>query len=312
MRGCALAALKVLTCTCLAAPAQESTFRSGLTLVSIDAEVTDGFRIIPDLHKEDFRVWDDDNPQTILYFSQGEEPLDVVLLFDVSGSMFPNLERIAKSAASALGELRSGDRVAVMAFAGKTQVLLPFTSDLTRVAHTLERDVSASEFEGSTRLIAAIDDAIKPFASERRQRRRRALLVFTDGHGLKSGSEGAVITSLWESDIVVTGVLIRDPFDEKVRKITRFVLPTVYILGQSMDRLAARTGGDMVKVEEDPEPVFRDLMRRLRSRYTFYYAMPEGRPGEVRGVRVELAEETHRQYPKGQVRARRGYRIPVN
>ena len=308
MRLPALAALHLLEIASLSVQAQ--TFRSDLTLISVDAEVIDDGRILSGLRKEDFQIWDNDEIQTVLYFSPGEEPLDIIFLFDVSGSMLPNFERITQSAASALSELRPGDRVAVMAFAGKTRMLLPFSSDLSTVAHVLEQGLAEPDFQGSTRLVAAIDEAVRTFASERKQHRRRALLVFTDGHGRKSGSEKAVVTRLWESDVVVTGVLIRDPLDEKVRKVTRYALPTVYFLGQRMDSIATRTGGDMVSVEGNPDPVFRDLMRRLRSRYTLYYAMPEGRPGEIRTVRVELADEARRQHPKGLVRARKGYKIP--
>src|SRR5215831_15855216 len=68
---------------------QESpTFRTGVALVQVDAEVTaaDG-RTLTGFHKEDFRVFDEGAEQPIVQFSWAEEPLDLILLFDISGSM---------------------------------------------------------------------------------------------------------------------------------------------------------------------------------------------------------------------------------
>src|SRR5712691_8736829 len=92
------------------------TFRSDVSLVRVDAEVTDGIRTLNGFRKEDFIVKDKGQPQQVLYFSQDEVPLDVILLFDISGSMRPHVERVAASASTALAELRPGDRVAIMTF----------------------------------------------------------------------------------------------------------------------------------------------------------------------------------------------------
>ena len=78
-------------------------FRSGVALVHVDAQVTDGGGPLSGFHKEDFLVTDNRVPQHILYFSQDVEPLDLILLFDVSGSMRPNLERVAASSRGASG-----------------------------------------------------------------------------------------------------------------------------------------------------------------------------------------------------------------
>jgi len=94
----------------LAAFAQETaTFRTGVSLVHVDAEVVsaDG-RILDGFTKDDFRVLDDGKPQPILHFSRGEDPLDLILLFDISGSMRPKTEEVAAAAGEAVRELRDG------------------------------------------------------------------------------------------------------------------------------------------------------------------------------------------------------------
>src|SRR5258708_36681804 len=118
--------------------AQEGlTFRSYVSLVRLDAEVTDGTRTLHGFHKEDFVVKDNGQPRQVLYFSNDEVPLDLILLFDISGSMRPKVQRVSASASAALAELRAGDRVAIMTFPRTTQIVAPFPEDLAAVQRTI-------------------------------------------------------------------------------------------------------------------------------------------------------------------------------
>jgi len=94
--------LSALPCFSQEAP----TFRTDVSLVHVDAEVTDGTRTLSGFHQEDFVIKDNGQTQTILHFSQDEEPLDLILLFDISGSMRPKIAKVAASARTALSELR--------------------------------------------------------------------------------------------------------------------------------------------------------------------------------------------------------------
>src|SRR5260370_21212799 len=142
--------------------AQESpTFRSGVSLVRVDAEVTDGLRTLHGFLKEDFAVKDNGQPQQVLYFSRDEVPLDLILLFDISGSMRPNVQRVAASANTALAELRPGDRVAIMTFHRSSRIVARLTEDLAAVERTIDEKVVGGKFRGGTRLLAGVDDARK-------------------------------------------------------------------------------------------------------------------------------------------------------
>jgi hypothetical protein len=60
------------------AAAQETPiFKTGIALVKVDAEVTDGAKLLSGFQKDDFRIRDNGTEPPILYFSQGEEPLDI-------------------------------------------------------------------------------------------------------------------------------------------------------------------------------------------------------------------------------------------
>src|SRR5439155_10268315 len=96
-------------------PQASPTFHANVALVHVDAEVTDrDGRIVAGLSKPDFRVFDDGQEQHITGFSADLEPLDLILLFDISGSMRAVVQRVADAARDGLAELRPGDRVSVM------------------------------------------------------------------------------------------------------------------------------------------------------------------------------------------------------
>ena len=119
---------------------------SEVALVHVDAEVRSQDRLIDGLSKEDFRITDGGQPREILYFGHQEEPLDVILLFDTSASMQPVVASVSRTARAALGELRRGDRVAVMAFDKATDLILDFTEDLTAVERAIREQVLRRDF----------------------------------------------------------------------------------------------------------------------------------------------------------------------
>jgi len=298
---------------CLAGPllAQEPpTFRSDISLVHADVEVIDGSRVVSGLHKEDFAIQDNGRPETILYFSEEEEPLDVILLFDISGSMRPKIEKVASSARTALAELRPGDRVAIMTFHRSSRVIAPLTSDLDAVQRAIFDEVIGGKFGGGTRILAAVDDAAKYFLEQPRERRRRAVLILTDDIGQRSRRASTVVHRLWEADAMLSGLIIRSGADTAIQITSAVTNPLSYeLMHESMDSVAERTGGDTLK-SDDPGGAFREMMHRIRLRYSLYYAMPPGKPGEQRQLKVELTRDALTRYPGARVRGRNGYQVP--
>jgi VWFA-related protein len=282
------------------------TFRSDVSLIRIDAEVTDGIRTLHGFHKEDFAVKDNGQAQQVLYFSQDEVPLDLILLFDISDSMRPNVERVAASANTALTELRPGDRVAIMTFHRSSRIVAPFTDDLAALERTIYEEVVGGKFRSGTRLLAGVDDAAKYFLDQPRNERRRAVLILTDDYGQRSRKSSTVIHHLWEADASLSGLIIRGAGQQALTTVTMAMNPLLLALREGMEGVADTTGGDTLKGGNAGED-FREMMRRIRQRYSLYYAMPEGKPGEQRMVRVELSNEAQSRHPNGRVRAPKGY-----
>ena len=114
-----------------------ATFKTGVSDVRVDVQVTEGDKLIKDLTKDDFAVTDEGQPQTIVSFSHGDEPVTLILLLDISGSMQKYIDQISTEAREALDHLRPGDRVAIMVFAKTTAVPQGFSDNLaeTRAQH---------------------------------------------------------------------------------------------------------------------------------------------------------------------------------
>jgi VWFA-related protein len=286
------------------------TFRTEVSLVHVDAGVTENNgRILTGLSQDDFRAFDEGQAQVITGFLAEEQPLDLILLFDISGSMHTQVARIAGAAREAFRELREGDRVAVMTFTSKATVVSPFTTNLESIEHDIQGMLS-HRFRGSTQIREGIYEAANYFIRSERTQRRRAILVITDNMGGHKRSEAEVVTNLWEADAVLSGIVVpprrargfsNDPFG-----------PIGELLAAKMfagiDGIAQKTGGDALH-SDDPRGTLSQMMHRIRSRYSLYYRMPYGTPGSFRSIRVELASGAQARFPGAHVSARRGYRL---
>lgn len=286
----------------LAAAQQEATFRSSVSLVRVEAQVAAGGRVIENLTAADFLVRDNDQVQAIRYLSRAEEPLDVLLLLDFSGSMSRSLGRLAAVCREALAVLRPDDRVAVMAFDRNTRLALPWTSDRAAVAGTIARLLGEPRLKPGTDVHGAIEGAARYFAKDRPAQRGRAILIVTDNLAPATRNERTLLGALWEADAVLAGLVVEAP--AALRRgawFSRFVRPV------HLSRLAEESGGELLEVPEDPGPGFRALLDRLRQRYTLYYDAPAAAAGALRSVRIDLAPAARARYPDAVVRARKGY-----
>ncbi|HLK65619.1 MAG TPA: VWA domain-containing protein [Bryobacteraceae bacterium] len=286
--------------TALLMRGQDPVFRSDVALVRVDAQVTDGLKAIDGLEKGDFVIKDNGVKREILYCSQDEQSLDLMLLFDISDSMYPGIRRLAASAHTALTELRQGDRVALADFNTQSWLITPFNDNLEEVEESVSRVVDL-RFGGGTFILSAINDAAQYFAKHADRQRRRAILIFTDDDGQPSASEKKVVDRMWESDVLLCGLIIPTPGSLRHGRIG---LPS-----ESMRGVAAKTGGEVVDAD-NPGHAFREMLHRIRKRYSIYYEMPRGVPGKAREVSVELSEDAKGHNPEARVLARKGYVIP--
>jgi hypothetical protein len=163
-----------------------------------------------------------------------------------------------------------------------------------------------------THIVAAINDAAILFIKEQRTRRRRAVIMVTDNFGQSSGNKRTAVRNLWEADAVVCGLQVRSPIETGgmwYMRVDPLLMPEYWLrFSESMSGIPEKTGGEVLHGNASVK--FTELMHRLRLRYTLYYAMPHGEPGEERHIRVALSEEAKNRNPHGRVFARTGYHLP--
>jgi VWFA-related protein len=146
------------------------------TLVTLPVSVMDrDGRYIPNLKKEDFRLWEEGIEQNVAFFSSVDKPFSLVLMIDTSGSTRFRLEDIQDAAITFVNQLRSDDQVMVVSFDDDVRVLSEFTSDRGRLRDAIRR----TDTGNGTKLYDAVDMVMNQRLS--RVSGRKAIVLFTDG-----------------------------------------------------------------------------------------------------------------------------------
>src|SRR5687768_2172266 len=70
---------------------QQTVFRGGGDTVRVFVTVSDGDRLVPGLTRDQFEVRDEGKPQPITVFDNSPQPIQLIVMLDVSGSMSRNL-----------------------------------------------------------------------------------------------------------------------------------------------------------------------------------------------------------------------------
>ncbi len=294
----------------LAAQNETPTFRAGVSDVRLDVQVETPRGLVNDLGKDDFVVSDGGAPQPLIYFGHDSEPVSLLLLLDVSGSMQKRLDEMASRAREALNVLRPADRVAILVFGRRTAVHQDFSDNLAESARQVALSVRGHDVGAGTAINAAIIDAARylrehPLAEPG----RNAILIVTDNLCINYKiPDDQVVRELSASDAVldaiVTGRAIRPvPPKNGVYYNPDFTPADVF-------HLAEETGGVAVKADQMGKAL-RDMIEAIRARYSLSYHVPEGvAPGVWRHVEVDLSAAARQRYPNARLRYRPGYFTP--
>jgi VWFA-related protein len=180
------------------------------TLVTIPVSVMDrDGRYVPNLRKEDFRIWEDDVEQDVAFFASVDKPFSVVLMLDVSPSTQFRLEDIQEAATAFVNQLRPDDKVMVVSFSAEVKVLSDFTTDRGK----LERAIYRAHTDSGTSIYDAVDSVINNYLN--RTSGRKAIVLFTDGVDTTSGNASyeSTITDAQELDALIYPVQYNTAYD---------------------------------------------------------------------------------------------------
>ena len=254
-------------------------------------------RLEIDLGKDDFRVFEDDKPQTIRYFSRETNlPLRIGVLLDTSTSIRDRLRFEQEAAIDFLSAtLRPGKDLAfVVAFDVQTQVVQDYTDDLEKLSEAIRSLLAGG--------VTTLYDAIYFSCREKmlifpppEPYLRRVLIIISDGQDNQSEhtrEEGLAMAQRAEVTIyaISTNATGLPVHGDKVLR-----------------RLAEQTGGRAFFPFKASETAanFQEIARELRSQYSLaYISTNQARDGTFRTIAIEPVQ-------KGlQVRAKPGYFAP--
>ena len=172
-----LCGLGVLCGSCFSVVAQEPTFKGAVRTVAVYATVTNAEgRLVPDLGRDLFSVFDNGKRQELTLFANDVQPITVVLLLDRSGSMRRNFGLVEKAAEEFVNAMLPADKARIGSFSNRIQVdPRDFTSNRDELLGILRTELQE---EGPTPLWNAVNVGITALLH---QQGRRVILVFTDG-----------------------------------------------------------------------------------------------------------------------------------
>jgi Ca-activated chloride channel family protein len=184
---------------------QQGAFRAGVRTVAIYATVVDAAgRLVPDLARDDFEIYDEGKKQTLTVFKTDVQPVSVVVMLDTSGSMTGNLELVKNAAEKFVIRLLPIDRARIGSFSDKIDISPTFTSNRDDLIRYLHEDI---DYGNPTRLWDAIDKSMSALLHEPN---RRVVLVFTDGDDTDSHlSLDDVMHRAQTEDLMIYGIGLR-------------------------------------------------------------------------------------------------------
>jgi VWFA-related protein len=328
----------VLTAALLAVPsfAQEQTpkpktsndaddpVKLATTLVQVPVIVSmQGRRYITDLRQDEFSLYENGVKQKIAMFGSVEEPFNVALLLDSSGSTAAQLDQIKSAAAAFIDSLRPQDRAMIATFNDSVQYLSELTGDRRVLAQAIST-IQAGEF---TQVYEAVYTAV--WERFRTLEGRKAVIIFTDGIDTASTELEAADTldAIIEcEDIIVYPIRyntrndverkletrlraskkgsgeIEAEIEKQIRELDR----TYRGADEYLQQLADMSGGVLERADNlgDLHVALSRIAQELRQQYLLGYYPSDNREDRgSRRIRVDVSR------PNLKVRARPEYRM---
>jgi VWFA-related protein len=267
-------------------------FRSHVDVIAVTATVLDrDGRLVADLPREAFDVYEDGQLQSVTQFTQQRVPISVGVLLDVSDSMFGRRIEDARTAVSTFlrDMLDPADEFAIIAFNHAPRLLAPWTADHAKLDALLAR----LKPSGGTAAYDAVLAMLPLF--ETRHRQRAAVLLISDGADTASDARlSDVRSALLRSDAFAYAVAI-DSADRQA--INTGVNPTA--LREITDQSGGRT--EVAHSSAEIETALSKIAAEINSQYLLGYASTRAADGQYHSIRVRVRGTDYR------VRARTGY-----
>jgi VWFA-related protein len=285
-------------------------FRATGDTVPVYATVTDKQdRLVTTLGRGDFEVRDNGRPQPLTLFDNSPQPIRLVVMLDVSGSMTGNLGLLRAACSQLFSRLRPDDLARVGTF-GRDIVISPtFTNRARELDAALPVQIDP---DAPTPLWRAIDQAMTALDG---MDQRRVVLVLSDGKdgGPRRFNERyigqvEVVERAEREDVMVYGVGLRSRSGRPMMPQPGADLRQMLVADlpdPGLSLTARDTGGGYFELNprDDLGATFARVADELHTQYLLGFAPPV-RDGKQHKIEVKVAGRDLN------VRARRTYRAP--
>jgi len=267
-------------------------FRKQVDEVTLHATVVDDHnRLITNLAKNDFTVFEDGKPQRITSFRNEDIPVAMGIVIDNSGSMREKRPAVNAAAINLVQSSNPQDQVFIVNFNDEYFLDQDYTAKIPKLKDALERIESRGGTALYDAVIASADHLKSSGALE-----KKVLLVVTDGEDTAS----------------------RHVLEGTLRLLEEKNGPTIYTIGLLQDEHAKRARRALREMAEDTggvaffpkdlsevQAITSQIAHDIRNQYTIQYK--PGTPQSTGGYRMVKVEANAKGYKKLQVRTRSGY-----
>jgi VWFA-related protein len=254
--------------------------------------VDDRQRIVTNLDKNAFSVFEDGKPQTIISFHHEDIPVAMGIVIDNSGSMREKRNKVNQAALNLVRSSNPQDEVFVVNFNDEYYLDQDFTNDLLKLKEALEK----IDAKGGTALYEAVVASADHLKRDAKLE-RKVLFVVTDGEDNAS----------------------RETLEQAVKQLQDENGPSVYAIGilgdeehpkrarRALEIIAQRTGGlaFFPKTLDEVDEISRQVAHDIRNQYTIGYKPTT--PKSVGGFRTIRVEAKAKGHGKLSVRTKSGY-----
>jgi len=282
----------------LAAPPQQPVFRGGSEAVRVFVTVIDrDGKLVTTLTQDKFEIRDEGKPQPITQFDNRPQPIRLIVLLDVSGSMAGNLPLLRGASEQLFARLLPEDEARVGSF-GKDVVLAPsFSKNREDLMASLP---AAIDPDAPTPLWRAIDQGIRAFGGSDGQ--RKVILVLSDGKDSgplslrdRPSSQADVIDRARDEDVMIYAIGMRSrgvrPMQPGVGTEGLKAMMLADMPDPGLARVAEETGGGYTEIRfgQDLGAAFAAVADELHTQYLLAFTPPQ-RDGKVHDISIRLSD----------------------
>jgi Ca-activated chloride channel family protein len=270
---------------------QQLVFRGTGEVVRVFVTVTnkDG-RLVTNLTQPDFEVRDDGKPQPITLFDNTPQPIRLIVMLDVSGSMDGNLPLLRAASEQLITRLQPKDAARIGTFGNDVMISPSFTRDANELRSALPATIAP---DAPTPLWRALNESMNAFGDTGDI--RRVILVLSDGRdsGVRFGkqfvSQIEVIDRARDEDVMIYAIGLRSRRGGAMGGSLSDMM-TADLPDAGLARVAEETGGGYTEIRagQDLAAAFAAVVDELHSQYAIGFAPPK-RDGKTHKVDVRVS-----------------------